>query len=200
MAISTQTCTLTDLLALPEDGPRCELVGGDLIVMPPPDIIHMLIAGELFAWFHQAQRAGYGIAGNAPCAVGLDYPQLGLRGIDGPEPDVFFVRKAQSSIVQGGFVQGVPDIIIEVLSPTTREIDLPGGNKWKAYERNRVAHYWLVDPEPRAVVQYAYRSGHFVEVARLYPGDPLVCPLFPTIRRDVADLFANVPTEPDKKV
>ena len=70
--------------------------------------------------------------------------------------------------------------------------DSQGGRKWQAYERNGVPHCWLVDPDTRTVTQYEYREGHFVEVARLRGDDTLRYPLFPTLTRTVAELFANV--------
>jgi Uma2 family endonuclease len=129
MAISIRTQTLGNLLALPDDGLQYELLGGELVIVPPPSVAHALIVGELFGWCYEAQRAGHGLAGSGPCAVGLDYPRRGLRGVDGPEPDVFFVRQENAGIMQGDFVQGVPDLVIEVLSPKTRKNDLPDGSK-----------------------------------------------------------------------
>lgn len=184
--------TLADLLALPGDGPRFELLGGELVLMPPPDVAHMLIIQQLLRLVFAAEDAGYGVAGSAPCAVALDYLQRGLRGIDGPEPDVFFVRQEHAQSLQGDFVPEVPGLVIEVLSPTTRKNDLPGGSKWLAYERNGVPYYWIVDPEARTVTQYSHRDSKFVAEAVLSPGALLACPLFPGITRDVADLFRTV--------
>lgn len=52
----------------------------------------------------------------------------------------------------------------------------------------------IVDPEARTVTQYAYRTGQFVEMAILRPGDLLVCPLFPSITYAMADIFAELPS------
>ncbi len=198
MAISTRTAmpqpskrsyTLADLLALPADGPRYELLGGELVLMPPPDVAHMLILQQLLRLLFVAEDAGYGVAGSGPCAVALDYLQRGLRGIDGSEPDVFFVRKEHAHALRGDFVRDVPGLVIEVLSPKTRKNDLLGGSKWQTYERNGVPYYWTVDPVGRTVTQYAYRDSQFMEEAVLRPGAVLHCPLFPGVTRAVADVF-----------
>jgi len=76
--------------------------------------------------------------------------------------------------------------------PRNREDDLPGGEKWRDYERFGVPVYWIVDPEARNVAQYERRDGRLVETARLVSGGVLISSLFPTITLPVDDLFANV--------
>jgi len=88
-------------------------------------------------------------------------------------PDLLFVRQERMAIVQQKAVYGGPDLVIEVLSDTTRETDSPGGDKFGHYEQSGVPHYWLVDPDAQTVTQYVPEGGHFVEQARLRPGDML---------------------------
>lgn len=192
MALTTQRSVLADLLTLPDDGLRYELLGGELVEVPPPDVAHALVVVALILYFGDAQRAGYGLVATAPCAAALDYVERGLRAIDGPQPDVQFVRQEQAHIMRGDVVQGVPDLVVEVLSPRTEKNDRPGGDKWRAYERNGVPFYWLVDTDERTVTQYVYQDGRYGEGLVLRAGDLLRCPLFPAITRDVAALFANI--------
>lgn len=76
------------------------------------------------------------------------------------------MREERWAIVEAGRpVQGAPDLVVEVLSPTTRAKDLPDSEKWDAYRRYGVPAYWIVDPDARTVTQYVHRDGAFVEVA-----------------------------------
>ncbi len=86
-------------------------------------------------------------------------------------------------------VVGAPDLVVEVLSPTTAERDLPGGEKFNAYARAGVQHYWLLDTNARTIRQYAQREGQLIQVAVLTSGDILACPLFPGVTMPVARIF-----------
>lgn len=92
-------------------------------------------------------------------------------------------------------VQGVPDQIIEILSPSTRRQDQFGREKWQAYERHQVPYYWLVDTEARTITPYEFRNGALKEVAHLRSGDTLSCPLFPGITREVGSLFTAISSD-----
>jgi len=83
---------------------------------------------------------------------------------------------------------GVPDLIVEILSPTTAKDDLT--RKLELYESQGVPYYWVVNPERRGVQPYVLRDGKYVAEPFLGPGDQLGCPLFPGIvLDDVGSLF-----------
>jgi len=115
-----------------------------------------------------------------------------MRRENAPEPDVFFVRRSHEHIITADAVEGVPDLVIEILSPSNRREDLPGGERWDLYVRFGVPAYWTVDPAARTVTQYERRAGLLVEVARLGLGEDLRSPLFPGITLPVAELFRNL--------
>ncbi len=63
--------------------------------------------------------------------------------IDVYQPDIVFIRKGREEIIGDSKVEGVPDLIIEILSPSTAYYDLR--NKYKTYESSGVTEYWIVE-------------------------------------------------------
>jgi len=191
MALTRQRYTFEDWLALPDDGKRYELLNGDLVEMPPPTANHALLVMSLSLWLGQAQHAGYGIVLTAPVAVILD---AGMRRENAPEPDVFFVRRDREHIIRASAVEGVPDLVIAVLSPSNWRDDIADGTKWDLYQRYAVPHYWIVDPGLRTVTQYQHNGSQYGAPVLLGERDSLACPFAPAITLSVAELFRNLRT------
>lgn len=168
------------LAQMPDDGKRYEILEGDLVVSPSPKTRHQRAAGNMFAFLRQAERAGYGRAFIAPLDVVFDPHNV-------PQPDVFFVRQSRRDIVTEDNVQGAPDLIVEVLSKSTRERDF--GAKLRLYARYKVPHYWIVDTEDETIQPYILTEGGYRQEPLLQKGQTLVCPLFPGISTAVTDLF-----------
>lgn len=129
--------TVDDYRATPE-GARYQLVEGELIMAPAPSLYHQTITGNLhllLAGFLQKQRLGRVFM--APCDVYLS-------DHDVVQPDLLFVAQARLSILQEDGVHGAPDLVIEVLSPATAQLDKK--TKRRIYARAGVKELWLVDP------------------------------------------------------
>jgi Uma2 family endonuclease len=86
------------------------------------------------------------------------------------EPDVFFLRAQNAERAHGTFVDGAADLVIEIVSPSTRAVDR--GVKYYEYEQAGVPEYWLVDPLRERVEAYRLGSGGVYEPMAL--GDPPV--------------------------
>ena len=192
--VATKTrWTFAELLAIEPTDHLYEILGGELVVFAAPNGPHAAVVIELVMLLGRAQRAGYGQVRTAPCAVAFNFPERGLEALDVPQPDVFFVRHERRHLLGYRCVEGAPDLVIEVTSPSTSADDLPGGRKWAIYERYGVPYYWVVDPDARTVTQYTWHAGRFGEPVVLRSGETLGCPLFPGITCDVGDLFAGAP-------
>ena len=126
-------------------------------------------------------KAGHVFA--APCDVVLS-------NLDVVEPDVLFISSARSSIITEENIQGPPDLIVEILSESTRKTDEIV--KRKLYERFGVKEYWIVDPELETVKIYRLTDQRYVRVAELSreSGDTLATPLLPGIQIPLSSLFA----------
>lgn len=168
------------LAQLPDDGKRYEILEGELTVSPSPMRKHQRVIWNLAIFLHQAEVAGYGKGYVAPFDVVFSPHNV-------TQPDVLFIRQDRLGIVTERNVQGAPDLIVEVLSASTRDRDL--GVKLRLYARYQVSSYWVVDPEAQTVQPYRLATEGYVEEPVLGVGQFLSCPLFPGITIDVATLF-----------
>jgi len=175
--------TYEDYLRLPEDGNRYEVIRGFLYVSPAPLPKHQFPVGKLIRYFDVfVSDAGLGTVLPAPLDVVLP------KGIASPvQPDVAIFRKGNEPSPDRPF-EGVPDLLVEVLSSGTRRRDQT--LKLGAYEEAGVPEYWLVDPDARTVVVLVLgKDRKYIELARGGIGDEVESSVFSGLRVNVARLF-----------
>ena len=180
MAVRTPLFTYDDLVRMPNDGKRYELCDGELVVSPAPAPKHQRVAARFGDLLFRAEEAGFGQVFYAPTDVVFGRYKA-------TQPDLLFIRGDRLQIVTETNIQGAPDLIVEILSPSTRADDF--GWKRTLYAREGVPYYWVADPENKTVQPYTLHEGDYVVDRVLRPGDTLSCPLFPGITADVAWLF-----------
>jgi len=144
--------TFTEYLLLPEGAP-IQLIGGELVREPAPTPYHQRISGTLFLEFSKyvlERRLGAVYA--APIDVYFDI-------FDAFQPDIIFISSERSGIVREKYVEGAPDMVVEILSPSSARKDLT--HKMVVYERSGVREYWIVDPMDATVDLYERIDGRF---------------------------------------
>jgi Uma2 family endonuclease len=181
MAAVKPLLTYDDLAQLPDDGKRYELLEGELIVSPAPTPRHQRAVGLIVRFLGRAEDAGHGQVYVAPLYVVFDEDNVA-------EPDVLFIRTERLYIVGEADIRGAPDLVVEVLSASTRRRDLRP--KLQIYARYRVPYYWIVDPDAETVQVYELGDEGYRAPITLRAGQQLGCPLFPGITIDVGRLFA----------
>ena len=130
--------TYEDLVRLPDDGKRHEIVAGRLLVNAAPVLRHQQICRRLLvALNRQVQEAGLGEVLHAPVDV-----QLSAHDV--VEPDLLVVLRDRERVLHESRVIGAPSLVVEILSPSTARNDRT--LKKELYERSGVPEYWLVDP------------------------------------------------------
>ncbi|HEY9421742.1 MAG TPA: Uma2 family endonuclease [Thermoanaerobaculia bacterium] len=118
--------------------------------------------------------------------VGVTLP----AGIATPvQPDILFFRKGNEPRWESSNYEGVPDLIAEVLSLSTRRRDRT--IKMDAYRDAGVPEYWLVDPGARTVMVYVLEKGKYAELVRGGAGDEAWSSVIPGFRVRVDDLFVQ---------
>lgn len=183
---TTSLLTYDDFLHFPDDGRRHELIGGVHYVTPSPTVRHQLLVGRL--------HLSIGVFLQMHPHIGevfLSPLDVVLSHYDVVEPDLLFVASAQSDILTTANVQGPPALVVEVMSPSTRQRD--ARLKRQLFERTGVQEYWLVDPE-RDLVQVLRRDGDaFVAAADVVADRDgiLTMPLLPGWQLPVRALFRN---------
>jgi Uma2 family endonuclease len=177
--------TLEDYMLFPDDGQRHELIDGEHYVSPSPVMRHQrIITRLLYAIYNHLQANPVGEVFVAPFTTILS-------NYDVVEPDLLYVSNERRHVLaKGDWVRGAPDLVIEVLSPSTRKRDET--IKRQAYERTGVDEYWLVDPERIAITIHRRDGNRFVRAADLTraAGDVLVTPLIPGLELALTTLLA----------
>ena len=140
--------TLEDYLALPDDQ-RVELIDGVFYVMDSPTAPHQLVAGELHRIISNYIRGKKGncVPFIAPYDVQLDRDDRTIV-----QPDVFIVCDRSKVLRKRCF--GAPDMIIEILSPSTKKKDMV--IKAHKYQNAGVREYWMIDLEQERILTYRF--------------------------------------------
>ena len=174
--------TYEDYRTAPPDK-RYELLDGDLLVNPAPNLKHQDIESRLgsrLARFIEAR--GLGKFYFAPCDVVLS-------DTDVVQPDLLFVSLARAHLLIGGDnVRGAPDLVVEILSPGTADRDR--GYKRALYAKHGVKEYWLVDPAAETVSLLLPRDGDLVVSYTFGRNETLRSPLLAGLEIDLDDIFS----------
>ncbi len=178
--------TYDDFVRFPDDGLRHELIEGVHYVTPSPATRHQQLSGRLFLAIGSYLEAH-------PEAGHLFYAPFDVifSRWDVVEPDLLFIAADQLEILTNVNVQGAPALVIEILSPGTRQRDL--GIKRALFERGGVREYWVVDPKIDDVSIYRRDAdGRLVPAGSLTAeaGSLLQTPLLPGFELPLAKLFA----------
>jgi Uma2 family endonuclease len=160
--------TAKDYMSAPEDK-RYQLLDGEMILAPSPTSRHQTISAALFAALRQF------IASHNLGRVWYALLDVVLSDHDVAQPDILFVSNARSAIITEANIQGGPDLVVEILSPSSEQYDR--GYKQALYGRHGVREYWIVDPESETVDVLCESEQGLVTAATYGATDTLVSPL-----------------------
>ncbi len=157
--ISTTKMTARQFEMLGEDPPgvRLELVDGEIAVSPSPRPRHSRIViklGRILDEYVEQHDLGLLLSD-----VDTIFAEHDVR-----RPDLFFFTKSRSHLVHPDrAIEGIPDLCIEIISPTSDEIDR--ADKFKQYAAAGVSHYWIIDPKHRSAEAFELDRDTYREVA-----------------------------------
>ncbi len=156
--------TYQDWLRLPDDGFRYEVLDGVLYMTPPPAIKHQR------SLFHLASKIGAFVEERnlgevliAPCGVRLPTQPVPVQ------PDILFVSAGRQDIVGEQYVEGAPDLVVEVLSPSNWLYDR--NEKFQAYRTAGVQEYWIVDYRASTIEVFSLEEGAYALVGQFGSGE-----------------------------
>ena len=179
----TQThMTADEFMAQPESMEHVELIAGELIMSPTPKYKHQSIS--LNSAVELKGKTPHGTVVISPMDVHLDEENV-------VQPDVFWVSGADSLCELGddGYWHGAPDLVVEVLSPSTALRD--HGVKFGLYERFGTREYWLTDPEGE-FVEVFHREGDMLRRFGAFGrNDAFALGVLPHVTVQVSALFAG---------
>ena len=170
-----------DIWDTPDDGNRYEVIDGNLYVTPPPiwahqrglSKLHLRVAGHVY-------DHDLGEVVTAPVGVVLDDE-------NGVQPDLVYVSRERLGIIVERGIEGAPDLVVEVLSPSTQTRDR--GVKMRRYARAGIPHYWIAVPRNRQLEAYALAAGGYELTGTYGPGDVFRPALFPGLEIPIDDLW-----------
>lgn len=186
MAVSAESVprryTYPDLAAFPDDYLRREIIDGELIVNPAPGTRHQKAAMALSAALFNYSKISGGTALFAPYDV-VFAPESVV------EPDVLFVREDHLDRLGPKYLDGPPDLVVEISSPSTRRLELV--RKRELYLRFAVPEYWYVDLELDRVEVYVLEEGGYPAPAIKYAGEMLAPAGLPALSVPVTDALGD---------
>ncbi|MEK7871352.1 MAG: Uma2 family endonuclease [Nitrospirota bacterium] len=175
--------TYEDYLLLPDDGRRHELIDGEHFMTPAPSTRHQRILENLLVAikvFLKKNKLG---------EVYIAPTDVVLSDLDVVQPDLLFISSHRSSNITEKCIQGAPDLVVEIVSETTRKTDEV--IKRKLYERYGVEEYWIVDPELETIKVFRMTGQGYVRSSELSneAKDLLTTPMLPDLQIPVAEIF-----------
>jgi Uma2 family endonuclease len=177
--------TYDEFVLFPDDGKRHELIDGEHYVTPSPILKHQAISRNLLATIGQfLRRNPIGKVYGAPLDVVFSH-------FDVVEPDLLYVSTTRREILTAKNVQGAPDLVVEIGSPSTRRRDEK--LKHQLYERFQVTEYWVVDPDVDVVRVYRLQDGTYARAQELSldHGDVLTTTLLSGLELPLSEIFAE---------
>lgn len=144
--------TYDDYAKLPESAPY-QLIEGELVMTPAPSPFHQIVQSniwlELGVWVRQ-RNLGRVLA--SPIDVYLSEKET-------YQPDIIFISTSRRNIIGEKKIEGAPDLVVEILSPTTGYYDLT--HKKRMYAESGVKEYWVVDPVEKTFEVWENVGGDF---------------------------------------
>ena len=175
--------TVKDYEALPEGAPY-QLIDGELVMSPAPNPFHQELLKRIFLRFYKViEETEKGKVLFAPIDVYLDEENAF-------QPDLVVLLKDSLGKITEKGVEGAPDMVVEVLSPSTAYYDLR--KKKEVYEKAGVKEYWIVDPDMEEIEVYVNEGGNFRIFSKAKKQGRVRSSLIRNLEIELKDLFKEV--------
>jgi Uma2 family endonuclease len=183
--LSTKARPITrhEYATIPVGAPNYQLIEGDLIMAPSPSFNHqsiLLKLSRLIGNFLEQSPLG------CICIAPLD---VHLSDIDVYQPDLLFIRKENEGIIEEHGIEGVPDLVVEILSKSSEKYDL--GPKRTVYARTGVTELWIGDPTKRSLAVYRLAEDRDTPFATYKAGQKFTSEVLPGLTIDLTGIFAS---------
>ncbi|HXG66305.1 MAG TPA: Uma2 family endonuclease [Blastocatellia bacterium] len=178
--------TSADLASLPDDGKRYEIIDGELYVSKQPHWYHQAacfkLCHKLESWNEQTNLGQVNIA-----------PWVIFAEDDDVAPDAVWISNGRlaAALAEDGHLHAAPEIVMEVLSPGSRNESRDREAKLKLYSRRGVSEYWIINWRTRQIEVYRREQARLFLFATLNESDTLESPLLPGFSCAVASVFGS---------
>lgn len=167
-----------------DDGNRYELAGGQLELMSPaPTLTHQMVSSEMYETIVHSCKEDYIIL-YAPVDVILSETEV-------RQPDIVLVHRERMQILSNRGIEGAPDLVIEILSPSTLKRDKI--DKLKTYAYYNIPEYWIVEPEIGVLEQYTLNEERFELINIFHENEPVSSSNVPCVDFTMGEVMKNIP-------
>jgi Uma2 family endonuclease len=151
--------TMMEVYEMLPEGTLAELIDNQIYMSPAPVFKHQKTIQAILKELDKlVEDKGKGTVIVAPFDIKLD------KSRNSVQPDIIVILKSnQNQINEFGRFEGVPDLLVEVLSPSNKEYDLI--KKKDLYEKFGVKEYWIVDPETRLAIGFALSGNTYNKIS-----------------------------------
>lgn len=171
---------VADFRNLPEGPPYYQLINGELIMSPSPNLYHQIISRNIeFVLLKYLEKNPVGQLYHAPLDVFL-------TDENAFEPDIIFVANENAHILTD-YVEGAPDLVVEILSPSTGRYDRD--TKRKVYAETGVKELWLVFPKAQKIEIFHLPASRELPAATYGNAESFTSPLFPGLVLETHQFF-----------
>ncbi len=172
--------TYADYLNTPEGG-KFQLIAGEIIEMTSPSLYHQEVLLNLVSEFRNfLLKNKIGKVFVAPSDVYFSETEV-------YQPDIIILLNESFSKMKENKIEGAPDLVVEVLSPSTAYYDLK--HKKSIYEKHGVREYWVVDPIDKTVEIFENQNGKFHSTGELSKTDTAKSLLLTTLEIELENIF-----------
>lgn len=156
--IQTPPRTIMEVYKMLPEGTLAELIDNKIYMSPSPIAKHQRVLNKInFALMDDLHKKNNGEVFIAPFDVYLDEHSNAVQ------PDLVVVLNKNKDIIDpNGHIHGVPDLLVEILSPGNKDHDLI--KKKDLYERFGVKEYWIVDPETKLALIYHLQNSQYTKI------------------------------------
>ena len=180
LAETSEKYTYQDYAKLPEGAPY-QLINGEFVMTPAPKPYHQrLLKRILISLSKYVDNHSMGEVLCAPIDVFFSKTET-------YQSDIIYISKDRLPIIAEDKVEGAPDLIVEILSPTTAEYDLR--HKKQIYEQHNVKEYWIVDPIEKSVDVYTNKGNKYELIDKFHKSQVLKSSLIKRLEIDLSDVF-----------
>ena len=167
---------------------RMELINGEIYLLPSPNIGHQEILGRLYLLFNEYFNGKKCRVFLAPFDVHLK--KKDMKTPDVVQPDLLVACDLENNVTEEGRYMGTPDLVVEILSDSTRNKDMI--DKLNSYMLSRVKEYWVVDPKQETIIIYSFENNEIGRIRAFERGSVARSMIFDGLSAEIDILFSDL--------
>ncbi|WP_089282592.1 type II toxin-antitoxin system prevent-host-death family antitoxin [Anaerovirgula multivorans] len=170
---------------------RYELIDGEIYLLASPSFNHQIVVNEIAWHFNNYFRKKPCRSLTAPLDVRLfGYATKFEEDPNVVQPDIIVICD-EDKVNENNKYEGIPTLIVEVLSPSTKGKDMV--SKLNLYMKSGVSEYWIVDLENRSIIQYSFSQERDIDcLIVLKEGDTVKSTSFEVLEIPLKDIFTTI--------